>query len=213
MNDAETDQGKEKELVGSLAEKKLPTEGCTGRNGEQEKSSGRRQLLSFDPSAWGLGEGLTTHHYKKELVTKPQYSPQNGADSLAQPQQCNYITGVLYGCETWTLTLKEKQRLRVYEKKMLRKIFEAKRDEVTGEWRKLHNTELHALYSSANIVGNIKSRHLRCTRHAAHIGEFRNPYRVFVVRPEGKRSLGRPRYRWEDNIKMDLREVGYDARD
>ncbi|KAJ4428700.1 hypothetical protein ANN_25693 [Periplaneta americana] len=120
---------------------------------------------------------------------------------------------VLYSCETWTLTLREEQRLRVFENKVLRKIFGAKRDEVTGEWRKLHNTELHALYSSPGIIRNIKSRRLRWTGHVARMGESRNAYRVLVGRPEGKRPLGRPRRRWEDNIKMDLREVEYDDRD
>ncbi|KAJ4428349.1 hypothetical protein ANN_24368 [Periplaneta americana] len=120
---------------------------------------------------------------------------------------------VLYGCETWTLTLREEQRLRVFENKMLRKIFGAKRDEVTGEWRKLHNTELHALYSSPDIIRNIKSRRLRWAGHVARMGESRNAYRVLDGRPEGKRPLGRPRRRWEDNIKMDLREVGYDDRE
>ncbi|KAJ4442251.1 hypothetical protein ANN_12117 [Periplaneta americana] len=101
----------------------------------------------------------------------------------------------------------------VFENKVLRKIFGAKRDEVTGEWRKLHNTELHALYSSPDIIRNIKSRRLRWAGHVARMGESRNAYRVLVGRPEGKRPLGRPRRRWEDNIKMDLREVGYDDRD
>ncbi|KAJ4446968.1 hypothetical protein ANN_13670 [Periplaneta americana] len=120
---------------------------------------------------------------------------------------------VLYGCKTWTLTLREQHRLRVSENKVLWKIFGAKRDEVTGEWRKLHNTELHALYSSPNIIRNLKSRRLRWAGHVARMGESRNAYRVLVGRPEGKRPLGRPRRRWEDNIKMDLREVGYDDRD
>ncbi|KAJ4434646.1 hypothetical protein ANN_23210 [Periplaneta americana] len=120
---------------------------------------------------------------------------------------------LLYGCETWTLTLREEHRLRVFENKVLRKIFGAKRDEVTGEWRKLHNAELHALYSSPDIIRNIKSRRLRWAGHVARMGESRNAYRVLVGRPEGKIPLGRPRRRWEDNIKMDLREVGYDDRD
>ncbi|KAJ4451041.1 hypothetical protein ANN_02477 [Periplaneta americana] len=96
---------------------------------------------------------------------------------------------------------------------MLRKIFGAKRDEVTGEWRKLRNTELHALYSSPDIIRNLKSRRLRWAGHVARMGESRNAYRLLVGRPEGKRPLGRPRRRWEDNIKMDLRKVGYDDRD
>ncbi|KAJ4438009.1 hypothetical protein ANN_13948 [Periplaneta americana] len=78
---------------------------------------------------------------------------------------------------------------------------------------KLHNTELHALYSSPDIIRNIKSRRLRWAGHVARMGESRNAYRVLVGRPEGKRPLGRPRRRWEDNIEMDLREVGYDDRD
>ncbi|KAJ4444054.1 hypothetical protein ANN_05843 [Periplaneta americana] len=117
---------------------------------------------------------------------------------------------VVYGCETWTLTLREEQRLRVFENKVLRKIFGAKRDEVTGEWRKLHNAEL---YSSPDIIRNIKSRCLRWAGHVARMGKFIHTYRVLVGRPEGKRYLGRPRRRWEDNIKMDLREVGYEDRD
>ncbi|KAJ4440742.1 hypothetical protein ANN_08966 [Periplaneta americana] len=119
----------------------------------------------------------------------------------------------IYGCETWTLTLREEQRLRVFENKVLRKIFGANRDEVTGEWRKLHNTELHALYSSPDVIRNIKSRRLRWAGHVARMGESRNAYRVLVGRPEGKRPLGRSRRRWEDNIKMDLREMGYDDRE
>ncbi|KAJ4449247.1 hypothetical protein ANN_00644 [Periplaneta americana] len=120
---------------------------------------------------------------------------------------------VLYGFETWTLTLREKQRLRVFENKVIRKIFGTKRDEVTGEWRKLYNAELHALFSSPDIIRNIKSGRLRWAEHVARMGESRNSYRVLVGRPEGKRLLGRPRRRWEDNMEMDLREVGYDDRD
>ncbi|KAJ4451284.1 hypothetical protein ANN_02745 [Periplaneta americana] len=110
---------------------------------------------------------------------------------------------VLYGCETWTLTLREEQRIRVFENKILRKIFGAKRDEVTGEWRKIHNAELHALFSSPDIIRNIKSRRLRWAGHVAHMGEYINAYKVLVGKPEGKKTFG------EDNIKMDLREVGY----
>ncbi|KAJ4448482.1 hypothetical protein ANN_10498 [Periplaneta americana] len=86
---------------------------------------------------------------------------------------------VLYGCETWTLTLREEQRLRVFENKVLRKISGAKMDEVTGEWRKLHNAELHALYSSPDKIRNIKSRRFRWAGHVARMGESRNTYRVF----------------------------------
>ena len=86
----------------------------------------------------------------------------------------------------------------------------AKKDEITGEWRKLHNAELHALYSSPNIIRNIKSRRLRWAGHLARMEQTRNVYRVLVGKPEGKKPLGGPRYRWENNIKMGLREVGYD---
>jgi len=83
-----------------------------------------------------------------------------------------------------------------------------KRDEVTGEWRKLHNEELNDLYCSPNIVQVIKSRRMRWARHVARMGERRCVYRVLVGKPDGKRLLGRPRRRWEDNIKMGLQEVG-----
>src|SRR5215475_12568112 len=83
-----------------------------------------------------------------------------------------------------------------------------KRDEVTGDWRKLHNEELNDLYSSPNIVRVIKSRRMRWVGHVARMGEGRGVYRVLVGKPEGKRSLGRPRLGWEDNIRMDLQEVG-----
>ena len=100
----------------------------------------------------------------------------------------------------------------MFENKVLRKIFGAKRDEITGEWRKLHNAELHALYSSSNIIRNLKSRRLRWAGHVTHM-EYRNAYGVLVGKPGGKRPLGRPRRRWEDNIKMDLRKDGCDPRD
>jgi hypothetical protein len=93
---------------------------------------------------------------------------------------------------------------------VLRKIFGPKREE-DGSWRKLHNDELHDLYSSPNIVRVIKSRRMRWAGHVACMGEGRGAYRVLVERPKGKRPLGRPRCRWEDNIKMDLGEIGIDG--
>jgi hypothetical protein len=92
---------------------------------------------------------------------------------------------------------------------VLRRIFGPKRDEVTGEWRRLLNKELYALYSSPNIIRVIKSRRLRWAGHVARMGERRGAYRALVGKPEERRPLGRPRRRWEDNIKMDLREVGW----
>jgi hypothetical protein len=115
---------------------------------------------------------------------------------------------VLYGCETWSLKVREERRPRVFENWVLRKIFWPKRDEVTGEWRKFHNKELHDLYSSPYIVRVIRSRRMRWTGHVARMGEERDVYRVLMEKSEGKRPLERPRRRWEDNIRMDLQEVG-----
>jgi hypothetical protein len=135
----------------------------------------------------------------------------------------------------------DEHRLRVLENRVLRSIFGPKRDEVTGGWRKLHNEELHNLYSSPSIIRMIKSKRMRWEGHVARMGEKRNPYRILVGKPEGKRPLGRPRLslshfttdsqsvclswcrapsgandqirRCVDNIKMDLRETGWDGRD
>ena len=96
---------------------------------------------------------------------------------------------VLDGCETWFLTLREEHRLRVSENKVLRKIFWGKRDEITGEWKKLHNAELHALYSWLNIIRNLKSRQLRWAGHVARMEQFRNAYRVLMGKPESKRTF------------------------
>jgi hypothetical protein len=106
--------------------------------------------------------------------------------------------------------LGKEHRLRVFENRVLRKIFGHKREE-DGSWRKLHNDELHDLYSSPNIVRVIKSRRMRWTGHVARMGKGRGVYGVLVGRPEGKRPVGRPRRRWEDNIKMDLGEIGIDG--
>ena len=114
------------------------------------------------------------------------------------------LSVVLYGCETWSLTLREERKLRVFENMVLRRIFGPRKDEVTGELRRLHNEELNDLYSSPNIVRVIKSRRMRWAGHVARMGEDRGVYRVLVGKPEGKRPLGRPRRRWADNIWMDL---------
>ena len=101
------------------------------------------------------------------------------------------------------------RKLRVFENMVLRIIFGPRRDEVTGEWRRLQNEEINDLYSSPNIVRVIKSRRMRWAGHVARMGEERGAYRVLVGKPEGKRPLGRPRCRWVGNIMMDLQEVGY----
>jgi len=98
--------------------------------------------------------------------------------------------------------LREERKLRVFENMVLRRIFGPRRDEVTGEWRRLHNEGLNGLYSSPNIVRVIKSRRKRWAGHLARMGEERGVYRVFVGKPEGKRPIGRPRRRWLDNIRL-----------
>jgi hypothetical protein len=108
---------------------------------------------------------------------------------------------VLYGCETWSLTLGEEHRLRVFENRVMR-IFRPNREE-DGSWRKLQNDELHSLYSSPNIVRAIKSRRMRWAGHAARMGG-RGVYRVLVGKPEGKRPLERPRRRWRITLRWTL---------
>ena len=108
---------------------------------------------------------------------------------------------VLYGCETWSLTVREECRLRVFENRVLRKIFGPKKDEVTGEWRS------YMLCTIPDDILVIKSRRLRWEKHEARMGTSTGAYWVLVVKPEGRRQPERPRSRWEDNIKMDLTEV------
>ena len=114
----------------------------------------------------------------------------------------------MYGCETCSLPLREERWLKVFENWVLRRIFGPKRNKVIGEWRKLHNEELNTLYSSPNIVRVIKSRRIRWAGYVARVGERKGVYRVLMGKPEGKRPLARPRCRWEDNLKIDLQEVG-----
>jgi hypothetical protein len=114
---------------------------------------------------------------------------------------------VLYSCETWSLTLKELYKLRVCEKKVLRRICQSKREEVVGGWRRLHNEDLHNLYASPSIILVIKSTRMKCAGHVACMEEMRNAYNILVGKPEGKRPLGKPKRRWECNIRMDLMEI------
>ena len=116
-----------------------------------------------------------------------------------------------YGYETWSLTLREECRLRVFENRV--RIFGPKRDKVTREWRKLHNEEHSDLYSLPKIVQVVKSRRMRWVGHVARMRQGRGVRRVLVGKPEGKRPLGRPRRRCEDNINMDLQGVGWDFGD
>jgi hypothetical protein len=111
------------------------------------------------------------------------------------------------------VTVREEHKLRVFENRVLRRIFGPKRDRVTGGWRKLHNEELHNLFSSPSMISIIKSRRLRWAVHVARMGEKRKVYRLLVGKPEGKRPLGKPRRRWIDNIKMDLLQIGLNVVD
>jgi hypothetical protein len=114
----------------------------------------------------------------------------------------------LCGCETWSLTLREEHGLRVFENRVLRRIFRPKRDEVTGGWRKLHNGELHDLYSSPDVIRVSKSSKMKWVGHVARMGEMRNAYKILVGKPEGKRPLGRRKRCWEGDVKMSLMEIG-----
>jgi hypothetical protein len=97
----------------------------------------------------------------------------------------------------------------VFENRVLRRIFGPKRNEVTGEWRELHNEELHNLYSSPDIIRQVKSRIMRWAEHVTCMRQERKVYKILVGKPEGKKPLGRPRRRWEEGIKMDLRDIGW----
>jgi hypothetical protein len=110
---------------------------------------------------------------------------------------------VVHGCGTWSLTLREERRVRVFEKRVLRRIFGPKRDEVIGVWRELHNE-----YSLPNIIRVIKSRRMGLAGHVTRMGERRGAYRILVGKPERKRQLGRPRRRLED-IMINLEEEGW----
>jgi hypothetical protein len=115
----------------------------------------------------------------------------------------------LYGCETWSLTIREEHILRMVENRVLRRIFGPKRDEVKGELRKLHNGELCNLCASPDIIRQTKSRRTRWAGHVTRMGDGTKVYTVLVGKPEAKRPLGRPKRRWKDGIGMDLRGIGW----
>jgi len=117
------------------------------------------------------------------------------------------LSVVLHGCETWSLTLREERRLRVFENRALRTVFVSDRDEIKWEWRILHNEELSDVYTLPNIVRVVNSGRMRWAGHVARIGEGRGVQNVMKGKPEENSPLGRPRRRREDNIKMDFQEV------
>jgi len=114
---------------------------------------------------------------------------------------------VLYGCEMWSPTVSKEHRLRVFRSRVLMKIFGPTRGKAMGEWGRRHNETLYDPYSPNIWV--TKSRRMRWVEHVAHMGKRRGTYRILVGRPEGRRTLGRPRHRWWDDIKMYLQEVGW----
>jgi hypothetical protein len=120
---------------------------------------------------------------------------------------------VVYGCETWSLALKEEHRASAYESRVSRRIFGPKRGETTRGWKQLHNEELHNLYSSPNIIRMVTSRRMRWVGHVACIWAKLNVYRILVGKPEGKIPLERPKYRREDNIKMHVGGLGWSSMD
>ncbi|CAH1397560.1 unnamed protein product [Nezara viridula] len=117
---------------------------------------------------------------------------------------------VVYGCETWPLTLRDEQRLKVFENKVLRRIFGPKKDELTGEFRRLHNAELRELYPG-NIIEVISSRRIKWACKVVGLSNERIPKRLIFAVPNGKRPRGRPKRRWEDCIKADLKGLGLDG--
>jgi len=195
----------------------------------QDKNSGRSHSTKIDNSSFEtvkeykyVGTTLTNQHSIQEKI-KSRLESGNACYHSMQVHLSSSLLSknlkikiyrtiilpvVMYGCETWSLTLRKEHRLRVSENSMLRRIFGPKRDKVTRELRKLHNEEINYLYSSPNTARVIKSRRMRWAGHVACVGERRGAYRVLVEKPEVNRPLGRSRHRWEDNIEMDLQEVG-----
>ena len=195
----------------------------------RDQNAGRIQTMRIDNSTFErveefkyLGTTLTNHNSIAEEIKSRlrsrntcYHSVQNLLSSMLLSKNLKikiYITiilpVVLYGRETWSRTLREERKQRVFENIVLRRIFGPRRDEVTGEWRRLHNEELNDLYSSPNTVRVIKSRRIRWAGHVVRMGEERGVYRVLVGKRQGRRPMGRPRRRWVDNIRTDLQEVG-----
>jgi hypothetical protein len=148
-----------------------------------------------------------THGQQNDFINLPLFF-KNNVNRIRMSSAVNWPV-VFCGCETRSLTLREEHRLRVFENRVLRRIFAPKRDEVTRGWRKLHNEELRNLFSSPTIIRIIKSRRMRLAGQVARMGEKRNTYWILVGKPEGKRPVGRPILRWMSNIKIDVRDMGW----
>jgi len=153
--------------------------------------------------------GNACYHVVQNLLSSSLLS-KNVKTEIYRPR---ILSVVMYGCETRSLTLKKESCLRVFKNRVLRRVFGPKRNEVTGVWRKLPNEKLNDLYSSLDILRAIKSRRMRWAGHVVRMGGRRAACRVLVGKPEGKKPLGRPRHRWENNIKMVLQEVGCEGMD
>jgi len=187
----------------------------------RDQNAGRIQSMKINNSSIErveefkyLGTMLTNQNSIQEEIKirlksgyASYYSMQNLLSPMLQSKNLKIklyriiiLPFVLYGCETSSLTLREERRLRVFENSVLRRVFGSKRDEVTGEWRKLPNEELREFYFLPNIVRVVKSRRMRWVEHVARMGEGIGVHRVLVRKPEGKIPLGRPRRRWEDNV-------------
>ena len=133
---------------------------------------------------------------------------QFGIQKYKDIQYCKMLPVILYGCETWSVTFREEYRLRVFEKRVLSKIFGSERNEVIEQWRKLHNEKLNDLYSSPNIILVIKSRRMSWAGHVARMEEGRGVHKVLVGKPEGKRPLGRPRRKYYSGDQIKENEIG-----
>jgi hypothetical protein len=164
-----------------------------------------RVLVNNASSKRGLRFRIELNKFLREFPNEGENCQKESKNENIQ--DCNFACGFVWVPNLVSDT--KEHSLRVFENKVLRRIFGAKRDEVKGGWRKLHNEELRDLYSSPSIIRIIKTRRVKWAGHVARMGEKRNAYRLLVGKPEGKRPLGRPRRRWVDNIKMDLLEIGF----
>ena len=202
-------------LVASKEKTKYLSMFCNHKAGENHNVKVINKSSESEEQIKDLGTTLTNQKCIHEAITSrvnPRnacyHSVKNLLSSILLSENITikiYITiifHVLCDCKTWSLTFREERTLRVFENRVLRRINEPKRDEVIAEWRSLQNEGLHDLYSSLNTTWVIKSRSTRWARYVDSMGEKRGGYRVLLGKSDGKRPLGRPTCRWEDNIKL-----------